>query len=102
MSSADGTWNIEIATPMGVQRFTLELTTAGESLSGTATNNSGELEIRDGVVEGDTLSFSIDVTSPFPLALAFRLTVNGDSIGGDSVAGPFPPSAVTGRRAIVA
>jgi hypothetical protein len=99
MSTIDGTWKIEIATPMGTQRFTLDIQDEAGSLQGTATNNVGAFPLKDGQIDGDALSFSVDVTAPFPLTLLFTLTVDGDSIAGESKAGPFPPSAVTGGRA---
>lgn len=98
MSAADGTWGIEIATPMGTQRFTLELTDANGTVTGTATNNNGAYPVNDGGFDDPRLTFSIDVTAPFPLTVGFTLDIDGDAIGGQSKTGPFPPSRVTGSR----
>lgn len=99
MSTVDGTWNIEIATPMGVQKFTLVLNAADGALTGTATNNNGEYELREGAITESGATFIADIKKPFPLTLAFDVTANGDAISGTSKAGPFPPSKVTGVRA---
>jgi hypothetical protein len=99
MSSFDGTWGIEIETPMGTQRFTLVLAQTGQTLAGTAANANGTYEVEDGVVADAGATFAISITAPFPLRLTFDLHVDGDAIGGSSKAGPFPASQVTGRRA---
>ncbi|WP_460773331.1 hypothetical protein [Microbacterium sp. GXF7504] len=99
MSTVDGEWKLAIDTPMGVQRFTLHLLRDGDRLTGTATNNNGTSEIADGVVDGDDLTFTAAVQGPFPLTLAFTLTVDGDRLAGTSKAGQFPPSTVSGERA---
>jgi hypothetical protein len=99
MSPTPSNWNIQIATPMGEQRFALALVVDDNTVTGTATNNSGQYEIRNGNLDGAVLTFGFDVTSPFPLALAFNLTIDGDSLSGESKAGPFPPSQVTGAAA---
>jgi hypothetical protein len=98
MSTIDGTWQIEIATPMGTQRFTLDLHTDGTALSGTATNNAGSYSVDGGEADADSATFSVAVASPFPVALAFALTFDGDAVSGTSKAGPFPPSVVSGVR----
>lgn len=98
MTSAAGTWKIEIATPMGTQRFTLDLEQSGSDVTGTATNNNGTYSADDGKFDDPRLTFSIDVTAPFPLTVRFDLRIDDDAISGESKTGPFPPSPVTGRR----
>ena len=92
MPHIEGPWNIEIATPMGTQRMTLHLGRDGDLLTGTASGDAGDLTIRDGQVDGDTIDFTVDMTFPFAMALHFTLTVDGDSLAGSSQAGSFPRS----------
>lgn len=98
MAAVTGIWNIEIATPVGVQKFTLDLTADGEQLTGTVSSDQGERRIAEGVVEGDLATFKFGVTKPIPLTLNAKLTVDGDSIAGTAQAGAFPPANVTGAR----
>jgi hypothetical protein len=98
MATIDGAWAIEIATPMGTQRFALDLRQTGDAVTGTATNKAGAYSIDDGTRDGDSLTFSVGVQSPFPLTIAFDLRVEGDVISGQAKTGPFPPSPVTGSR----
>lgn len=93
--SAAGTWAIEIATPMGTQKFDIDLNDDG---TGTAAGAGGTSDLFDGVVDGDTATFKTKVTSPFPLTLSFALTADGDQLSGESKAGSFPASKVVGTR----
>jgi hypothetical protein len=98
VSDLDGSWAIEIATPMGTQKMGLQLATNGNEVGGTANGDAGEMAIHDGTVDGDSVTFAVDMTFPFAMTLRFVLKVDGDSLAGTSRAGSFPPSPVTGRR----
>lgn len=102
MATIDGQWAIEIATPMGVRKFALDLTTNGSELTGTATGSAGSVPIKDASREADRASFGIDVTSPFPLTVKLDLRFADDAVMGEAQTGPFPASTVTGRRATAA
>ena len=98
MSSLDGSWTLNVTTPMGPQTGTVELSCAGATLSGSTTNNGEAVDIYDGSVDGDAGSWKADVTKPFPMTLTFSVTVDGDSLSGTAQAGAFPPSPLTGSR----
>jgi hypothetical protein len=98
MSSFDGTWNLNVTTPMGRQQGTADLSTDGGTLSGSTTNNGETVEIYEGTVDGDSATFKADVTKPFPMTLTFKVALDGDSITGTAQAGAFPPSPLTGSR----
>jgi len=97
--SADGTWNTTINTPMGAQQGTLTLTTDGGTLTGKMAGAQGEMEIQDGTVDGDALTWKADMTSPMPMTLEFSATVNGDEISGSVKLGAFGDATFTGTRA---
>src|ERR1700709_2927281 len=69
--AVDGNWNIVMTTPMGERKATLNVKSAGGTLTGTqgADGNSGE--IFDGTVAGDDVAWKISITNPMPLTLAF-------------------------------
>jgi len=96
--SVDGTWNTKVNSPMGVQEGSLEITSSGDSFTGTMKGRQGEQPI-SGKVDGDTLTWSAQITSPFPMTLEFTVTVNGDAMSGSVKAGAFGSSPLTGERA---
>jgi hypothetical protein len=98
MTTIEGAWAIEIETPMGTQRFALDLRETAGAVTGTATNKTGEYSVDDGTSDGNSVTFSVAVRSPFPLTIAFDLVVDDDAISGQAKTGPFPPSPVTGTR----
>jgi len=96
--SADGTWNTTINSPMGVQQGTLTIATSGDSFTGTLKGAQGEQPI-SGKVDGNNLSWSSQLTQPFPITLEFTVTVDGDKMSGNVKAGAFGSSPLTGVRA---
>ena len=97
--SADGTWNTTINTPMGAQQGTLTLVTDGAALTGKMAGAAGEMELNDGAVDGDTLTWKADMTSPMPMTLEFTASVSGDEISGSVKLGAFGDATFSGTRA---
>ena len=96
--SLDGNWNIEINSPMGLQKGTLQLSTAGGKLSGTQTGAQGSLPV-DGSADGNTGTWKANITTPFPMELEFNVTADGDALTGSVKAGAFGSSPLKGTRA---
>ena len=65
--SADGTWNVTLNTPMGAQAGTLELATDGNTLTGTMSGPQGSMELENGTADGDSLSWTVNMTQPLSL-----------------------------------
>jgi hypothetical protein len=86
-------------TPMGAQNGTMELKTDGASLSGTLTSPQGTIELEDGAVDGDALTWKAAITTPMAMTLEFSATVDGDSMSGDVKLGAFGNATFTGTRA---
>ena len=97
--SADGTWNTTMNTPMGVQKGTMELTTDGATLSGKLSGPQGDIELEEGTVDGDSLSWKASITSPMAMTLEFSATVDGDEMSGDVKLGAFGNATFSGTRA---
>ena len=97
--AVDGNWNITMSTPMGERKATLNVTSAGGTLTGTqgADGNSGE--IFDGTAAGDDVAWKISITNPMPLTLSFTGKVSGDSMSGEMGIGPMGSFPFTGTRA---
>ncbi|MER5460469.1 MULTISPECIES: hypothetical protein [unclassified Streptomyces] len=98
MSNIDGKWSITIASPIGPQHGTVDITRTGAALSGTATAMGSTVVIEDGRLEGDRAQFTINMERPMPMKMDFDLIVAGDSLTGGTIAGTFGRLPVTGQR----
>ncbi len=94
----DGQWDIATETPMGTQRAVLTLKTAGSVLTGNSAGEGGTLEILSGKVDGNKLTWEMNMTVPFSLKLDVTATVTGDAIEGSVQAGAFGSSPMKGVR----
>ena len=97
--SVDGTWNVVVKSPMGDQPSTLTLAADGATLTGTASAQGNTNPIANGKVDGDTVSWSNSITTPFPMTLEFCGKVDGDSLSGSVKAGSFGSFPFAGTRA---
>jgi len=83
----DGTWSVVVDSPLGEQKSSLDLRSDGETLIGTGTGPNGPVEIKQGRLEGNSLSWKLDVVTPFPMTLEFAGEFSGDKISGKVKAG---------------
>lgn len=97
--SAAGTWNITTNTPMGAQKATLSLEVDGSSLTGTMSGAQGSIELENGQVDGESVSWAAKISQPMPMTLEFSGTVDGDSISGNVKLGAFGTATFSGERA---
>ena len=97
--SVDGTWDITTDTPMGAQKGTLSLTTDGDTLTGKMSGAQGEIEIEDGTVDGDDISYKFSITSPMAITIEVTASIDGDNISGSAKLGAFGNATITGSRA---
>jgi hypothetical protein len=97
--SAAGTWKITTKSPMGSQEGTLKLDVDGDRLTGTMSAAQGSMELQNGKIDGNDLSWSAKMTSPMPMTLEFRASVDGDAISGTVKLGAFGNATFEGRRA---
>ena len=96
--TADGNWNLVVSTPMGERRATLSATTDGSTLKGSQIADGNSVEIFDGMVNGNELSWKVSITEPMPMTLEFNGTVNGDELIGSVTSGAFGSSSFSGTR----
>jgi hypothetical protein len=98
--SVDGSWKITVNSPMGKQEATLDLKAEGSTVTGTQSAQEGNSHpIKDGKVDGDNVSWSSSITTPFPMTLKFTGIVYGDSIKGKVKAGAFSSFDFEGSKA---
>lgn len=98
MANVDGAWDCVIKSPLGDQKSVFTVNSDGSAFTGNMTGAMGSLDIDDGKVDGDTLTWKMSIKVPMPLTLDCEATVDGDSITGTAGAGAFGSFPLTGTR----
>jgi len=97
--SVEGKWNLKVSTPMGEQTPVLTLNVSGNECSGSFAGAQGSAEFSGGSVEGDKVSFSLQVEAMGQkINLECSATVDGDKISGE-LKSPMGPAQFSGERA---
>lgn len=97
--SVAGTFNCVTNTPLGRQKGVLTIVPGeGDSFTGNITGDLGSMDINDGRIEGQRLTWSMKMTSPMPMNLDCKATVEGDELTGTIKAGMFGSMELTGTR----
>ena len=97
--SIAGTYECITKTPMGDQKsvFTIE-----DNGDGTFTGNNagqmGSMQVEDGKVDGNKLTWTMNMKVPMPMTLECEATIDGDALTGTIKAGAFGSMAMTGTR----
>jgi hypothetical protein len=96
--SVAGSYECVLKSPMGDQKSVLTVNVDGDTWTGSNAGAQGSLECKDGKVDGNTITWSMDMTVPMPMKLEGTATVDGDSISGSVKAGMFGTFPMTGTR----
>ena len=99
--SVGGTYDCVTKTPMGDQKstFTVVPSDDGTTFTGQNAGTLGSMDVKDGKIDGNTLTWKMDMKVPMPMTLDCSATVDGDAISGEVKAGAFGSMALTGMRA---
>ncbi|KQT33024.1 hypothetical protein ASG29_13680 [Sphingomonas sp. Leaf412] len=98
MSGIDGNWDVVVKSPLGDQKLTLAVKSDGDTFTGTGSGAMGSADIT-GAVDGNTLTWKQQVTTPMPMTLDMTATVDGDTMTGTVGAGAFGSFPLNGTRA---
>ncbi len=98
MSNVAGAYDCVTKSPMGDQKSVFTVVVDGDSFTGTNSGGMGALDVYDGKVDGNTLTWKMDMKVPMPMTLEGEATVDGDTITGTVKAGMFGSMAMTGVR----
>ena len=96
--TADGNWTLVVSTPMGERRATLSARTEGNTLKGSQMADGNSVEIFDGNVDGNQVSWKVSITEPMPMTLEFSGSINGGELSGTVTLGAFGSSSFSGTR----
>lgn len=98
--SVAGTYDTVVKSPMGEQKgtFTVVPGDDGKTFTGSMAGGMGSMDVKDGKIDGDTLTWAMDMTVPMPMTLNCTANVNGDQLTGTVNAGAFGDMPLTGQR----
>ncbi|MDE2561473.1 MAG: hypothetical protein KGL48_04425 [Sphingomonadales bacterium] len=97
--SVSGTYDCVTKTPMGDQSSKFTVNADGGSFTGQQAGQMGSMDVIDGKVDGNKLTWKMNMTVPMPMTLDCEATVDGDTITGTVKAGAFGAFPMTGTRA---
>jgi carbon-monoxide dehydrogenase large subunit len=84
MSAAHGKWNVTIKTPIGNRSGVLELKVEGSKVTGSLSDGEHHVQISDGKINGNQLSWSAKLEKPMRLTFKFNAVVDADRISGSA------------------
>jgi hypothetical protein len=96
--SVAGSYECVVKSPMGDQKSVLTVNVDGDSWTGTNAGAQGSLDVYDGKIDGNVLTWKMDMKVPMPMTLEGTATVDGDAITGSVKAGMFGSMAMSGTR----
>ena len=98
--SVSGTYTTTVKSPMGDQAGTFTVEDNGDgTFSGNMAGGMGSMDVEEGKVDGNTLTWKMNMTVPMPMTLDCEATVDGDAITGSVNAGAFGAMPLSGTRA---
>jgi hypothetical protein len=99
MAGIDGQWDSVAQSPMGEQQSVLTLTSKDDgSFVGTNSGPMGSLDVTDGQLVGDHVTFKMEMKLPFPMTLTVEGTLEGDTMEGTIDTGAFGKFPVKATR----
>jgi len=96
--SVAGSYDCVTKTPLGAQKGVLTIVPEGDTFSGNITGDLGSMDIRDGRISGNALTWQMKMTMPMPMDLDCSATVEGDTLTGKIKAGMFGSMDLNGTR----
>lgn len=97
--SVAGNYETTVQSPMGPQTGTFTVVDGGDgTFTGQLTGSLGALDVQEGKVDGNTLTWKMAMTIPMPMTLDCEATVDGDTLTGAVNAGAFGSMPLSGTR----
>ncbi len=96
--SVAGTYECITKTPMGDQKSDVTINVDGDTFTGSNVGAMGSMELEDGKVDGNKLTWSMKMTVPMPMTLEGEATIDGDALTGSVKAGAFGTFPISGTR----
>jgi cytochrome P450 len=91
-------WTLTMKSPTGPEQMTAYLVRDGATLSGRVDSRMGSEPIKNGKIDGDALSWALDIKQPMPITLKFEVKAQGDVMSGAAKLGMFGSAELSGQR----
>jgi hypothetical protein len=98
MAKVDGVYDCVTKTPMGDQASTFTVVSNGTSFHGTNAGVLGSVDISNGKVDGNLITWTMELTLPMKMSLEGEAIIEDDKLTGTITAGAFGAMAITGNR----
>ena len=100
LADVSGTWTATFDTQIGEQSYTYEFKADGMKLTGMAKSANGEYELKDGKIEGDTISFVENMNyQGMPIVITYKGTIKSDNeIAFTRMVGDFASEELVAHR----
>lgn len=97
--SVEGTYDCVTKTPMGElpSKFTVKVD--GDRFTGVNEGTLGTMDVENGRVEGNRLTWTMQLTNPMPMSLDCDAVIEGDTLTGNVRTATFGNMPMTGTRA---
>ena len=96
--SIDGSYNCVTKSPMGDQASVVTIVTNGDTFTGTNEGAMGSMELEEGKINGNELTWVMNMTVPMPMKLEGKATVVDGVLTGSVNAGAFGEMAMSGTK----
>jgi len=94
-----GTYNTVVKSPMGDQSGTFTVVAGDDgTFTGSMAGGMGSMDVEEGKIDGDNLTWKMNMTVPMPMTLTCEATVTGDQLTGNVNAGGFGAMPISGER----
>ena len=98
MADVAGSYDCITKSPMGDQKSVFTVQVDGDSFTGQNAGAMGSMDVENGKVDGNKLTWTMNMKVPMPMTLDCEATVDGDTLTGTVKAGAFGSMAMTGTR----
>jgi hypothetical protein len=96
--SVDGNWKVTIKSPMGAMATRLTIKSKGNAFTGTQSGQGQSTDVIDGKVDGNTITWSNNITVPLKITLQYSGVVSDGEMSGKVKAGLMGSFTFSGVR----
>jgi hypothetical protein len=95
-----GKWTAAFDTQIGEQHYTYDFKVDGDNVTGTAKSDNGDVEIKDGKLSGDTVTFVENVkVQGMDIRIEYTGKIAGDEIKFTRKVADFATETLVAKRA---
>lgn len=98
MADVAGSYDCVTKSPMGDQKSVFTVQVDGDSFTGQNAGAMGSMDVENGKVDGNKLTWTMNMKVPMPMTLDCEAIVDGDALTGTIKAGAFGSMAMSGTR----